>query len=521
MRKLRVAVIDLVSKGPTNTLWARIMHANFASIMPQAVAVWCQQEGHDVTYLCYTGREDLAEELPEKVDLVFIGSFTEAAQLAYALSAQFRSRGSVTALGGPHARCYPQDAQKYFDYVLGFSDKSTIQEILADCSPNRPMGRHLSAPGQPASLPGVRERWGLIEPTLRKAPFIKMVPMLGSLGCPYTCRFCIDSVVPYQPLDMGVMKEDLAFLLTKFRRPLVGFHDPNFGVQFDNVMNAIEEVVPAGRIDFAAESSLSLLSEPHLVRLKRNGFKALLPGIESWFQLGEKSRTGGLRGMDKVLQISEHVNTILRYVPYLQTNFVLGLDGDEGEEPFELTKRFIDLAPGAFPGYSLLSAFGQAAPLNLEYQQEGRVIPFPFHFLDNNGAMNIEPRNYSWSGFYEHVIDLTRYSFSPRAIFRRALATKTVIPKWLNAVRAISSEGYGRIHYYSEILRRLDADPQFRPFFERLSSTIPGFYIDRVRKDLGPLWDWLPEGALQHDPNAYLKSTLNVETESPEVRLAI
>jgi len=25
-----------------------------------------------------------------------------------------------------------------------------------------------------------------------------------------------------------------------------------------------------------------------------------------------------------------------------------------------------------------------------------------------------------------------------------------------------------------------------------------------VRKDLGPLWEWLPEGALYHDPNAYL-----------------
>jgi hypothetical protein len=39
-------------------------------------------------------------------------------------------------------------------------------------------------------------------------------------------------------------------------------------------------------------------------------------------------------------------------VPYVQTNFVLGLDGDEGPEPFALTKRFVDLTPGAFPGYS-------------------------------------------------------------------------------------------------------------------------------------------------------------------------
>ena len=88
--------------------------------------------------------------------------------------------------------------------------------------------------------------------------------------------------------------------------------------------------MPPGRIDFLAESSLSLLSEPHLKRLKRNGFKALLPGMESWFDLGNKSKTGAQQGMDKVRQVSEHVNLILSYIPYVQTNFVLGLDTDEG-----------------------------------------------------------------------------------------------------------------------------------------------------------------------------------------------
>ena len=521
MRKLRIGIIDLVSQGPTRTMWARVMNANFASIMPQAVAVWCQEQGHEVTYLCYTGFEDLARELPGNVDLVFIGAFTEAAQLAYALSSQFRSRGAVTVIGGPHARCYPQDAQKYFDYVLGFTDKATINEVLTDCAPNRPLGVYLSAAGQPSSLPGVRERWPLIEATLKKAPLIKLVPMLGSLGCPYHCSFCIDSTVPYQPLDWGGLKEDLAFLLTKFKHPRVGFYDPNFGVRFDDCMNAIEEAVPAGRIDFIAESSLSLLSEPHLIRMKRNGFKGLLPGIESWFALGEKSHTGKLQGIDKVLEVSEHVNMILRYIPYVQANFVLGLDTDQGEEPFELTKRFIDLSPGAFPGYSLLSAFGQAAPLNLQYQKEGRVIGFPFHFLNNHGAMNIEPANYSWPGFYEHVIDLSRYSFSPRAMFNRAKGTSTVIPKWLNLIRALSSEGKGRINYYTEIRRRLDADPQFRPFFERQTTKIPQFFVDRVRADLGSFWQWLPEGALQHNPNAYLDSTIEDAGDVTEERLAV
>src|SRR6266540_2433408 len=181
MRKLRIGIIDLVTKGPTRALYARLMNANFASIMPQVVAVWCAEAGHDVALVCYTGVEDLVDELPERVDLVFIGAFTEAAHTAYALSALFRWHGAVTALGGPHARCYPQDATQYFDYVLGFTGK--------------------------------------------------------------------------------------------FKRPRVGWHDPNFGVRFDDYMDAIEAAVPLDSVDFIAESSLSLLSEAHLKRLKRNGFK--------------------------------------------------------------------------------------------------------------------------------------------------------------------------------------------------------------------------------------------------------
>ncbi|HET7470693.1 MAG TPA: hypothetical protein VFJ81_13505, partial [Gemmatimonadales bacterium] len=316
---------------------------------------------------------------------------------------------------------------------------------------------------------------------------------------------CIDSTVDYQPLGFGAVSADLAFLLTKMRNPIVGWHDPNFGVRFDDYMNAIEAVVPPGRMRHIAESSLSLLSEPHLQRLSRNGFQALLPGIESWFALGNKSKTRHT-GMDKVRQVADHVNLLLRYVPYVQTNFVLGLDSDEGPEPFELTKRFLDLAPGAFPAYSLLSAFGRAAPMNLDYQRAGRVLPFPFTFLNNNHAMNVKPAHYGWAEFYDRLVDLTTYSFSGRMIGRRLRANHAMIPRWMNVVRAVSSEGWGRIAYHSTIRSLLDSDPSVRGFMEGEDSRLPAFYQQRIQRDLGPLHPHLPDGALMHDPNAYLKS---------------
>src|SRR5882724_3897216 len=506
MRRLRIGILDLVTKSPNPSLYGRLMNPNLASIMPQVIGVWCEQAGHDVHFVCYTGMEDLLGELPAELDVLFIGAFTQSALLAYALSNLFRQRGAVTVLGGPHARCYPEDARKYFDYVLGFTDRTIVSEMLRDCEPHRPYGVHLSAASQPVGLPTLRERWKFTEATVAKAPTIKIIPMIGSLGCPYTCSFCIDSTVDYQPLGFEDLRDDLALLLTKVNNPIVGRHDPNFGVRFDDYMEAVEAAVPPGRMRHIAESSLSLLSEPHLKRLKENGFRAILPGIESWYDLGNKSKTRRT-GMDKVTQVADHVNMILRYIPYIQTNFVLGLDTDEGPEPFELTKKFLDLAPGAFPAYSLLSAFGRAAPLNLEYQRAGRVLPFPFTFLDNNQAMNVRPANYRWDEFYDRLIDLSRYSFSGRAIARRFAATGGAIPRWMNVVRAISSEGWGRIRYHTTIRRLLDTDPSVRAFLEAATDRLPDFYAARIARDLGDLHEYLPAGSIMHDPNAYLKAS--------------
>jgi hypothetical protein len=352
----------------------------------------------------------------------------------------------------------------------------------------------------------VRERWKFIEQTLEKAKFFKIVPMLGSVGCPYSCGFCIDSTVPYQALDLDEIKEDLRFVRTKYKRPHVGWHDPNFGIRFDETLDAIEEAIPPNSIDFIAESTLAVLTEPHMKRMKKNGFAVVLPGIESWYDMGGKSKTGKAQGIEKVKQVSEHVNMVTQYVPYLQANFVLGLDTDQGAEPFELTKQFLDSSPTAFPAYSLLTAFGQAAPLNLEYQRCDRVLPVPFHLLNNNHAMNVKPLHYSWREFYDRVIDLSEHSFSWRATLNRLRAVKNTIPRLLNVVRARSSEGVGRIKYYKLMRAKLDSDLDLCRFLEGQTTELPDFFVNRIKHDLGPLWEWLPEGALYYDSHAYLRN---------------
>ena len=53
MKRLRVGVIELISDSVWQNWGTRFYGSRFkrhyASIMPQVVAVWCQQLGHDVT----------------------------------------------------------------------------------------------------------------------------------------------------------------------------------------------------------------------------------------------------------------------------------------------------------------------------------------------------------------------------------------------------------------------------------------------------------------------------------------
>ena len=51
-----------------------------------------------------------------------------------------------------------------------------------------------------------------------------------------------------------------------------------------------------------------------------------------------------------------------------------------------------------------------------------------------------------------------------------------------------------------------DTDQQVRRAWAGESTELPSYFVEWMKRDLGQFWDWLPPGALEHDPNAYLKA---------------
>ena len=76
---------------------------------------------------------------------------------------------------------------------------------------------------------------------------------------------------------------------------------------------------------------------------------------------------------------------------------------------------------------------------------------------------------------YDHVVDLSRYAFSWPRIVRRLQANRRVIPKWMNVLRAVSSEGFGRIRYHTTIRQLLESDVTVRGFWGGGEHETPKF----------------------------------------------
>ena len=87
---MRVGVLELLTATRTSSLTQVMGHylitKQYASIMPQAVAVWSRQLGHQVFYATYYGQGDPKKLLPDDLDLVFIACYTQVSPLAYALA---------------------------------------------------------------------------------------------------------------------------------------------------------------------------------------------------------------------------------------------------------------------------------------------------------------------------------------------------------------------------------------------------------------------------------------------------
>ena len=399
---MKIGILELMSAGATrrwdHTAYNFMVTKQYASIMPQAISVWCRNLGHEVFYATYFGNHDPKILLPKDLDVVFISTYTQASALAYALAKLYRKEKTFTVIGGPHAKQFPEDCLRYFDVVVGDCDKTLIDEILRD----KPRGQILNSGRTLKNIPGVEERIPEIRAStfLRGKPFpFTLIPLITSTGCPNSCDFCIDWNNPYVLLPLDQLEADMRYIFQHFPRVMIGLHDPNFAVKFEQVFDVLERIPNRHRNSYAMESSLSVLHGARLERLKGMGNFYIIPGVESWTAYSNKVGAGSADNPRKKLEtVIEQFNTIRPYVTGIQANFIFGLDMDTGDEPIELTKEFASRVPFVMPNFNIPVPFGNT-PLYDKYLDEDRLLesmPFTFYYMP---YLVFRLKNYSAADF--------------------------------------------------------------------------------------------------------------------------
>jgi hypothetical protein len=307
--------------------------------------------------------------------------------------------------------------------------------------------------------------------------------MLASVGCPYSCDFCIDWNSPYALLPLDRLETDLRFISERFPGVLVAFHDPNFAVKFDEVFGVLERVAERSSSRYILETSLSILRGPRLKRLSVAGCVYIAPGVESWTAYSNKSGAGAAAsGRRKLDQVVEHFGQIREHVPGIQANFIFGLDVDEGDEPVELTKEFMTRAPFVWPTLNIPTPFG-GTPLHDQYLSEGRILtemPFAFYYAP---YLVTTIKHYSPVAYYEKLIEMSSHSSSVGMLAKRLRASSGVI-RYAHALRGLSERGTAGA--YRRIRDDLKADPQLRAFHEGSSKELPERYHHQFERMLGP-----------------------------------
>ena len=287
--------------------------------------------------------------------------------------------------------------------------------------------------------------------------------------------------------------EDLRYVSERLPGIIVSFHDPNFGVRFDEMLDLLEQV-PAGRRNpYLMESSLAILRGPRLHRLKETNCLFAAPGVESWTDYSNKSGVGRQVGREKLERLVEHFTEIHDYVPGLQANFIFGTDGDAGDEPAALTREFVRRLPFVWPTINVPVPFA-GTPLYERFMTEDRVLrtmPFAFYYAPYTV---VRPRHYGPVEFYDQMIAIYDAIASRRLLLRRIRTAHSAGWKALQVLRV--SGAYAEKRRLQELRDRIAGEPELLAFHQGRSAALPAFYRGLLKRRLGRYAELLTDDEL-------------------------
>lgn len=384
---------------------------------------------------------------------------------------------------------HPEDCVRHADIVVTDCDRHLVEDILAG-----PIGRRsIVANARPlADLPLVEER----EPEIHAGAFVggrqastTTDSHLPSIGCPYACDFCPESATAHAAFGTDRMTRELDGIAARYPGAVIGVHDPNFGVRFDQIMTAFEGRDRPQQNSFAMASSLSLLDRGRLARLFAAGRLLVVPGIESFADCSAKRRATRISGVAKYAAVSARFREIEQAIPTVQADLILGVDADAGNEPFILARRFIAEHPKVWAIVNIPIPFG-GTPFAERVRRDGRLVealPYAFYTAP---YLAMRPLHCDLDDDVARLSEVYSDLVSLRLLARRMRLLRSAFAQGVVLARTAALRvEFGERKALRTALRE---QPDMRRFYAGQSRRLRDFLRHRTRARLGHCTEVLP-----------------------------
>lgn len=245
------------------------------------------------------------EEIEKKIidfspDLIGITLNLYFTRGGYQLSERLRKFKIPLVAGGPHVKSCPEEVLKHgFDIVLKGEGEDAILEILEYINGRRGIkeirgifykdknGKIISNPEREL-IPNLddipfmdRELFGINNYTGTTGGHF-WHPVFSSRGCPFQCTFCCVSTRKIRQRSPENVCDEIEYLQRDLNIKHISFMDDIFTANKKWLFSFIDEMKSRSiKISWNCESRVDTLDEEMLCRMKDNGCKGLLIGVES------------------------------------------------------------------------------------------------------------------------------------------------------------------------------------------------------------------------------------------------
>jgi hypothetical protein len=305
------------------------------------------------------------------------------------LAAEFRRRGKLVVMGGPHASLSPNDLRGHTDILVTGELEEIAGKLFSDIAEDRWQPHYEG--GRPSLATSPVPRWDLYPRSLAITGQVQT-----SRGCPFECEFC--DVIQYlgrkqrwKSPDQVIAELDVLYR-AGYRSVL--FADDNFTVMRRRTRELLERIIawnnvrPDGRMRFSTQVSVDLARDPELMaQCAEAGLSMIFVGIETPNQdsLAETMKRQNLR-----VDLAAEIRRLVEAGMMVMAGLIVGFDHD-GPDIFDRQAAFVASLP--VPAIQLGSLIAPAAtPLFARLQKEGRLLNL--NSADGAGMFtsNIQPK---------------------------------------------------------------------------------------------------------------------------------